>query len=66
MEGLIKHVIHIDDIQAGDCLECEDGFVRTVGKNNIKRNTFMGTTVFGSAHRMGKVTVWRQKSVTLK
>lgn len=36
---------------------CNDGFERTVGKGNIKRDSFMGTSIFGDTYRLGRLPV---------
>jgi hypothetical protein len=57
--------VHISQIQIGDTIE-HDGFLRTVSGNNIKKDTFMGTTLFGDSYKMGsipvkKVVAWVKK-----
>lgn len=49
--------VHISTISIGDSIICNDGFERTVGKGNIKPNTFMGTTIFGDSYRLGRLPV---------
>lgn len=46
-------LIHIYDIKVGDTVVCEDGQMRTVCKNNIKYNGFIGTTLFGDCYHSG-------------
>ena len=43
---------HISDIKAGDTVE-HNGELRTVCNNNIKRDPFMGTSIFGDTYRCG-------------
>lgn len=55
--------VHISNISAGDII-IRNGLVTTVSGNNIKRNTFMGTTLFGDSYRLGhtpveKVVAWK-------
>ena len=49
--------VHISDIKAGDTV-MHGGHMKTVSGNNIKRDTFMGTSIFGDSYRSGhdKVT----------
>jgi hypothetical protein len=44
--------VHIDTIKVGDII-CSDGLERTVGKNNIKRSSFMGVSIFGDTYNLG-------------
>ncbi len=46
-------LVHIDTVKAGDTVICEDGQMRTVCRNNIKHDGFMGTTLFGNSYRSG-------------
>jgi hypothetical protein len=45
--------VHISQIRVGDTILCDDGKIRTVCKNNIKRSEFMGITIFGDSHHSG-------------
>ena len=61
---------HIDDIHVGDIIRW-DNDDRTVGKNDIKRGGFHGTTIFGDSFRSGmdpilvlKVPNWNKGKVT--
>ena len=45
-------LVNKEDIKVGDIIICEDGIMRTVGKNNITHG-FMGTCIFGSSYRLG-------------
>lgn len=47
---------HITDIKAGDTVEI-NGKMMAVSKNNIKRDPFMGTTLFGDSYMGGKQLV---------
>ncbi len=49
--------VHISTISIGDSIVCNDGFERTIGKGNIKQNTFMGTTILGDSYRLGSLPV---------
>lgn len=48
--------IHISQIKAGDTI-IHNGQLTTVCKNNIKHDTFMGTSLFGDTYRSGTVPV---------
>jgi hypothetical protein len=43
---------HISTIKAGDTI-LHNGEVKTVSGNNIKRCSFMGTTLFGDSYHAG-------------
>lgn len=45
-------LVHINTIKVGDTIICEDGQMRTVGKNNIKSG-FTGITLFGNPYHLG-------------
>ncbi len=54
--------VHISTIRAGDTVN-HDGKVSTVGNDNIKRDSFMGYTLFGDSYAIGtkpvaKVVGW--------
>jgi hypothetical protein len=49
MENTKREVIHASQIQAGDTIEI-DGVIRTVCGSNIKRDSFMGTSIFGMTY----------------
>jgi len=54
--------VHISRISIGDTIEHE-GKITTISGNNIKINTFMGTTLFGDSYNFGnkavnKVVAW--------
>jgi len=44
---------NIDDVEIGDVIICSDGKERTVSKSDIKKNNFMGTTIFGDSWKNG-------------
>lgn len=49
--------VHISTIVNGDTIICRDGIIRTVGRNNIKRDSFMGVTLFGDSYNLGTILV---------
>ena len=50
--------VHISSISIGDTIICDsDGLERTVGKGNIKRDGFMGISIFGDTYRLGTILV---------
>ena len=49
--------VHISTISTGDSIICNDGFERTIGKGNIKRDAFMGITILGDSYRLGQIPV---------
>lgn len=48
--------VHIDNIMPGDTVE-HNGKMMTVCRSDIKRGTFMGTTLFGDSYRLGRIPV---------
>ncbi len=60
--------VNMSDVVVGDVVLCEDGYKRTVGQNDIKRDPFLGTLLFGSAYISGyqKVMLVPQNRVTEK
>lgn len=46
-------LVHKGDIKVGDVIICEDGIMRTVSRNNITRDSFMGLCIFGSSYKLG-------------
>lgn len=52
MNYSIKEV-HISLIMPGDTIE-HNGDLKTVCKNNIKFNQFLGTTIFGDSYMCGQ------------
>ena len=48
--------VHIRDVRVGDTVE-HNGHLRTVGRADLKRDTFMGTTLWGDSYRAGTVLV---------
>lgn len=55
--------VHISTIVPGDTILCADGNLRTLCRKDIKRDSFMGRTLFGDSYRLGTVPV---KKVTFK
>jgi len=45
--------VHISTIQVGDTVE-HDGYIRTVGKNNLKHCSLMGTSLWGDSYKIGR------------
>ena len=54
---------HVSDIRAGDTVLI-DGHLKTISKINIKRDSFMGTTLFGDSYNCGRLLV--QKAIIFK
>ena len=46
--------VHISTISIGDSIICPDGFERTVSKGNIKKDSFMGISIFGDTYKLGR------------
>lgn len=55
MEYTIEHV-QISTIQPGDTV-MHDGKMKTVCRNNIKHDSFIGVTLFGDCYKMGRKLV---------
>lgn len=51
--GYTTKMVHISEIKPGDVIICPDGVDRTVGKNDIKENSFMGRSIFGDSYHSG-------------
>jgi hypothetical protein len=51
MEKVLEKT-NIDNIRVGDTV-LHYGVERTVTRRNLKRNGFMGTTLFGDSYRLG-------------
>ena len=56
MDNVSIKPVHISQISVGDTIE-HDGELKTVSGNNIKRNSFMGITLFGDSYNLGTKTV---------
>ena len=50
--------VHVDCIKVGDTV-IHEGELRTVCRNNIGGDTFMGRTLWGDSYRLGTVPVKR-------
>lgn len=48
--------VHISEIKAGNTV-LHNNQEMTVGKNDIKRNSFTGLALFGDPYRSGKILV---------
>jgi hypothetical protein len=55
---MITEKVHISRIMAGDTI-FHDGKDRTVSKKDIKRDDFMGISIFGDCYRLGTALVSR-------
>jgi hypothetical protein len=53
--------VHISRIKCGDTILHVDGCIRTVCKRNIRKNTFMGISLFGDSYKLGTQKVKRIK-----
>lgn len=53
MESYDTIEVHTDTIKAGDIIKCPDGKLRTVSKNYIKYDSFMGVSIFGGIYNIG-------------
>jgi hypothetical protein len=49
---------HISDLRIGDTVK-HGGNVITVGRENLKRDNFMGLTLCGDSYRLGAMPVIR-------
>ena len=47
---------HISDIRIGDTV-MHNGEMKTVGKNNLKYDSFMGYSLFGDSYKLGRQAV---------
>lgn len=48
--------VHIDTVRVGDVI-IHEGKERTVNRNNIKYNSFMGVSIFGDTYQLGRKPV---------
>lgn len=55
METIIE--VHISEIRPGDTILHTDGKIRTVCRNNIHKDSFMGVSLFGDTYWLGTVPV---------
>lgn len=51
-----REAVHISVIRTGDTVEI-NGHLKTVCGKDIKRDPFMGVTLFGDSYRLGTVPV---------
>lgn len=49
--------IHISEVRVGDTILCNDGNIRTVTKEYIKYDSFIGMTIFGDSYHLGTMPV---------
>lgn len=49
--------VHISEIRPGDTILHIDGNIRTVCRSNIRRDNFMGITLFGDTYQLGTIPV---------
>lgn len=49
--------VHISEIRQGDTILHIDGNIRTVCPNNIKKDNFMGISLFGDTYQLGTIPV---------
>lgn len=47
---------HISTIKGGDTI-MHNGEMKTVSFNNIKQDSFIGTTIFGDSYKLGRIKV---------
>lgn len=55
-KNLITSNVHVSAVMPGDCI-LHDGKMKTVGRKDIKRSDFMGTTIFGDSFNLGTKAV---------
>ena len=44
---------HISNIHVGDTIISKDGFMRTICKNNLGRDSLLGKTINGDSYKSG-------------
>ena len=52
MTNYITEKTHISNINVGDTI-MHNGEMKTISGNNLKRDSFMGTTLFGDSYHIG-------------
>lgn len=59
LKDVIKNAVevHISEIRPGDTILHTDGKIRTVCRNNIRKDNFMGVSLFGDTYRLGTIPV---------
>lgn len=55
---MITEKIHISILRSGDTI-LHNNIAMTVCNNNLKRDDFMGISVFGDCYRLGTIPVLR-------
>lgn len=50
-------LVNIETIKVGDTVICEDGYMQTVCKSDIKHGGFMGMSLFGDSYHSGRKKV---------
>lgn len=55
--------VHISEIQTGDTILHTDGKIRTVCRNDIKEDPFIGLHLFGDTYLLGTKPVKRIKFI---
>lgn len=48
--------VHISTIKGGDTV-MHNGEMKTVSFNNIKKDSFMGSSIFGDSYKLGRTPV---------
>lgn len=63
IDDAIKNAVevHISQIRPGDTILHTDGNIRTVCRCNIKRDSFMGISLFGDTYKLGTILVKKLK-----
>lgn len=51
--------VHIDDIRPGDVVLCHDDIERTVGRESITHDSFLGTRLWGYNYMGGHEPVFK-------
>lgn len=49
--------VHISTITVGDPIISKDGFMRTICKNNLGGDSFIGKTIHGDSYKSGRELV---------
>lgn len=53
LENYKTEQVHKNNIQVGDTIVCSDGKIRTVCKNDIKKDELFGVLIFGDSYKLG-------------
>ena len=51
--------VHISQIRVGDIILHNNGETETVCRKHLKRDSFMGHTLFGNSYKLGRTLVKR-------